>query len=68
MASSDYSDEEFEWSLEKDSENLAKHGVSFGLAQCVFNDTAHYTGDGYIEMENCDTTRYDASGSILYCV
>ena len=35
--------------------------MSFGLAQCVFNDTAHYTGDGYIENGEL---RYDTLGRI----
>jgi uncharacterized protein len=47
--SSDYSDDEFEWDLQKDKENLSKHGVSFELARHVFNDPAHYTGQGYVE-------------------
>ena len=61
MASSDYSDEEFEWSREKDAENRAEHGVSFELARCVFNDPAHYTGAGYIENGEL---RYDTLGRI----
>ena len=61
MSSSDYSDEEFEWNLQKDEENSAKHGVSFDLARYVFNDPAHYTGEGYIESGEL---RYDTLGRV----
>lgn len=61
MPSSDYSDDEFEWNLQKGKENLAKHGVSFELARCVFNDPAHYTGQGYVENAEL---RYDTLGRV----
>ena len=57
----DYTDEEFEWNLEKDADNLAKHGVSFELARRVFDDPAHFTGDPYVESGEL---RYDTLGRV----
>ncbi len=57
----DYSDNEFEWSLQKEQENLAKHGVSFELARHVFDDPAHASGDGY---DKDGEVRYDTIGRV----
>ena len=61
MPSNDHSDNEFEWELKKDKENLSKHGVSFELARHVFTDAAHYTGRGYDENGE---VRYDTLGRV----
>ena len=61
MSTSDYSDDEFEWNVQKDKENSAKHGVSFELARYVFNDPAHYSGQSYIESGEL---RYDTLGRV----
>lgn len=61
MSTNDYSDDEFEWDLQKDKENLSKHGVSFELARSVFSDPAHYTGQGYVQNGEM---RYDTVGRV----
>lgn len=61
MPTGDFSDDEFEWSLHKDRENLSKHGVSFALARHVFSDPGHYTGQGY---EENGEVRYDTLGRV----
>lgn len=57
----EYADDAIEWDLQKDKENLSKHRVSFELARHVFNDPAHYTGQGYVENGE---ERYDTLGRV----
>jgi uncharacterized DUF497 family protein len=51
-------DDEFEWDAAKAESNLAKHGVSFEAARCVFDDV--------FAFERCDFD--SAPGEIRYVI
>jgi uncharacterized DUF497 family protein len=51
-------DDEFEWDAAKAESNLVKHGVSFEVARCVFDDV--------FAFERCDFD--SAPGEIRYVI
>jgi uncharacterized DUF497 family protein len=53
---------QFEWDIEKERANIAKHGIDFRTAALVFNDTARI--EKYDETHSVEEYRYITIGLI----